>query len=528
MNERVAVAELAIAQTKKRSNQAPEKAIPHYLEATEALWPIINNTTPAVITGNSRNQKNRLILAEKLYQHAVGQIARLSLQGSPITSSQQSIKIANNVIRINTDSPYSIHPSFFDRLRPVNTSSYGNVGQPHHKANGLGAALIGHQSRSSERLKSNQFIPFNGINMPINAIIDYPQPHRARLTLTNLHKTTTTQITGERRILAADYSAAIAASASMQPNRLGLSTALRPHRHVDRVGLFSLEPYDPNKIPIILIHGLASEPSTWTSTINYLIADPVLRQNYQLLYYFYSTSYPAIISGARLRKTLLSFYQSHADEHNSKLNQTVLIGHSMGGLLSSVQSRTFDQDLWNQLFEKLPDKHGPDSAYAQFKVLFEPPYLPQIKRTIFIATPHRGSKLADRWAGKIGASLMKLPQSVMSLEIEHTKESLTALGRSLINQGPRKSTTQLKSNNPALKLLENQPFNPNVTYHSIIGDRGTGKGNKSSDGVVPYWSSHLDGAASEKFVPTNHEAHLHLQTHEEISRILHLHLKSSR
>jgi hypothetical protein len=258
-----------------------------------------------------------------------------------------------------------------------------------------------------------------------------------------------------------------------------------------------------------------------------LIADPVLRQNYQLLYYFYSTSYPAIISGAQLRKALLDFYQSHAHENNSKLNQTVLIGHSMGGLLSSVQSRTFDQDFWNQLFEKHPDKHGPDSAYAQIKVLFDPPYLPQIKRTIFIATPHRGSKLADRWAGKIGASLMKLPQSVMSLEREHTKESLTALGRSLVNQGPSKSMTQLKSNNLALKLLEDQPFNPDVTYHSIIGDRGTGKGNKSSDGVVPYWSSHLDGAASEKIVPTNHEAHSHPQTHEEISRILHLHLKST-
>jgi hypothetical protein len=264
INERVAVAELAIAQTKKRSNQEPEKATSHYLEATEVLWPIINNTTPAVITGNSRNQQNqekRLILAKKLYQHAVGQIARLSLQGLPITSSQKSIKLHNSVIRINSDSLYSIHPSLFDSLRPVNTSSYGNIGKPHHKTKGLGAALIGHQSRSSERLKSNRFIPLNGINMPINAIIDYPQPHQARLTLTNLLKTTTTQITGERRILAADYSAAIAASASMRPNRLGLSIALHPNQHVDRIGLFSLEPYNTNKIPIILTHGLASEPS---------------------------------------------------------------------------------------------------------------------------------------------------------------------------------------------------------------------------------------------------------------------------
>jgi len=42
------------------------------------------------------------------------------------------------------------------------------------------------------------------------------------------------------------------------------------------------------------------------------------------------------------------------------------------------------------------------------------------------------------------------------------------------------------------------PIAPGVTYHSIMGDRGKGNTPESSDGVVPYWSSHLGGAASEK------------------------------
>ena len=62
----------------------------------------------------------------------------------------------------------------------------------------------------------------------------------------------------------------------------------------------------------------------------------------------------------------------------------------------------------------------------------------------------------------------------------------------------------------------------------ISGDRGKG-GNKdktkpySSDGLVPYWSSHLDGAESELIVPSNHGAHHNAQAIAEVRRILLLH-----
>jgi triacylglycerol esterase/lipase EstA (alpha/beta hydrolase family) len=529
INERIAVAELAIAETKKRSNQSPEQAIPHYLKTTETLWPIVKNSTSAITLNNKhQDQQKKLQLAKSLYKHAAGQIARIVTQHFAIKATQQSIKLSKQTLSINTRSPYSIHPSFFDEIRPLDNYTYGNVGKYHHKTKGLGAPLIGYQTRSTERLKSNPLIPPNGIDMPINAIIDYPRPHQPRLTLTNLLKTDTTLITGKRRVLAADYSAAVAAIASTQSNNLGLSISIRPNDHKNRMGLFALGPYDPEKIPVIMTHGLVSQPSTWTTVTNHLVSDPILRKNYQLFYYFYPTSYPAMISGAKFRKALLAFYQSHAHENNPNLNRTVLIGHSMGGLLSSIQSRTFGQGLWDQLFKETPTNQDESSAYAQVKVLFENPTLHQIERTIFIATPHRGSQLADNWIGKIGSSLIQLPQSLMSLEIQTTSESMTTLGRSLVNQGPANSVTQLKAKNPVLMLLVKQPFNKRVTYHSIIGDRGKGTGNKSSDGVVPYWSSHLDGAASEKIVPANHEAHLNPQAHEEISRILHLHLKSRR
>jgi hypothetical protein len=43
---------------------------------------------------------------------------------------------------------------------------------------------------------------------------------------------------------------------------------------------------------------------------------------------------------------------------------------------------------------------------------------------------------------------------------------------------------------------------------------------RSSDGVVPYTSSHLDTALSERIVPADHGAYRHPDAVEEIRRIL--------
>jgi len=63
-----------------------------------------------------------------------------------------------------------------------------------------------------------------------------------------------------------------------------------------------------------------------------------------------------------------------------------------------------------------------------------------------------------------------------------------------------------------------------VPYYSIIGDRGRGDTPNSSDGVVPYWSSHLAGAQSELIVPGPHGSFALPQTIAELKRILRLHL----
>jgi hypothetical protein len=88
---------------------------------------------------------------------------------------------------------------------------------------------------------------------------------------------------------------------------------------------------------------------------------------------------------------------------------------------------------------------------------------------------------------------------------------------------PANSVVFLRARSPLLDAILKLPMKPGVPYHSIIGDRGRGDTPESSDGVVPYWSSHLDGAASETIVPSGHGTNENLEGIEEFRRILRAH-----
>ena len=73
--------------------------------------------------------------------------------------------------------------------------------------------------------------------------------------------------------------------------------------------------------------------------------------------------------------------------------------------------------------------------------------------------------------------------------------------------------------NPILGSMANLPIK--VPFHSIIGHLGDDELVESSDGVVDYQSSHLDGAESEKVVPAGHANVLNSpEAVAEIKRIL--------
>jgi hypothetical protein len=82
------------------------------------------------------------------------------------------------------------------------------------------------------------------------------------------------------------------------------------------------------------------------------------------------------------------------------------------------------------------------------------------------------------------------------------------------------SIDTLEPNDRFVQSVNKLPITPNIPYHSIIGDRGRGDTPNSSDGIVPYWSSHLDGAKSELIVHSGHGAQYDPEAIREVERIL--------
>jgi hypothetical protein len=148
-----------------------------------------------------------------------------------------------------------------------------------------------------------------------------------------------------------------------------------------------------------------------------------------------------------------------------------------------------------------------------------------VARLIFISTPHRGSVIAENPIGRIGSSLIRKSMQYMNAGREILQASVVQRDPTVLklNRLPNSIDT-LAPNDPFVREMNTLPMAKRIPCHSIIGDRGRGDTPNSSDGVVPYWSSHLDGAESEKIVPSGHGAEYSPQGIAEVLRILNEHI----
>jgi len=194
----------------------------------------------------------------------------------------------------------------------------------------------------------------------------------------------------------------------------------------------------------------------------------------------------------------------------------------MGGMLTHDQVVSVNEGMWEKALGPVADKIFKDNAKDSLIVRSTTFHAnPRIKRVVFICTPHRGSDLASNPIGKIGISLITLPARLTAVMVDTLTGAdlaqLTGSSKRLPN-----SITGLKPTSPALPVINSVPIG--IPYHSIIGDRGKGDSPNSTDGVVAYWSSHLNGAQSECIVPGPHGSCQLPQTIAELDRILRLNL----
>jgi pimeloyl-ACP methyl ester carboxylesterase len=249
--------------------------------------------------------------------------------------------------------------------------------------------------------------------------------------------------------------------------------------------------------------------------INKLRADPVIRKHYQFWFYTYPTGYPFAYSAAILREEL-----DEVEKQFPKLKPMVLIGHSMGGCISRLLLTDSGNQLWMKIFGRPPDEvtlSPKTREYFREELFFR--HRPEIGRVIFIAAPLRGSNMATGWIGKLATLIIREP----TLSSQASQEMLRVTNNREDELKPNRRANSVDSLSPKsrfLNALNTIPMASGVPYHTIIGDRGRGDSPNSSDGVVPYWSSHMNGAKSEDIVPSDHNAHQNPQAIEDVRHIL--------
>lgn len=321
----------------------------------------------------------------------------------------------------------------------------------------------------------------------------------------------------ERRVpLAADFTVPLAVMLQVSdPKKHEFARLLNPEKYARTAAIERLQPYDPGKTVVLVIHGLKDSQATWTPMINKLRGDPVIRKHYQFWFYSYPTGYPFPYSAAILRKEL-----DAVEKRFPKMKPMVVIGHSMGGCISRLLLTDSGNKLWMNIFGRPPDEVPLSSRareYFREELFFR--HRPEIGRVIFIASPLRGSNLARGLIGSLAAMIIR--EATISTQASKEMLRLTRIEQAELKPMRRSNSVDaLSPKSRFLNAMNTIPMTPSVPYDTIIGDRGRGDSPNSSDGVVPYWSSHMDGAESEYIVPSGHGAHQNPQAIAEVLRIL--------
>lgn len=385
---------------------------------------------------------------------------------------------------------------------------------------GIGAPLLVQTDAPVEKARE-LFLPPNRLYYGMTAVLDF-QGKQARLIIKDPLAADRVVVAGHDYPLAADLSIGPAAMlAKNRPQRLGIIRMIRPAKYADTAMLVRLQPYDPNKIPVLMTHGLQDTPATWAPLLNELRSDPEINKRYQFWVYSYPSGYPFPYSAMLLREEL-----DRIDKTYPNHKKLVLIGHSMGGLVTRLMVTDANLTFWNAVFAKPPEQvpmNAGDKQLLERALIFR--YRPDVGRVIFISTPHRGSAFASNWIGRIGVALVKIPVNMvkMTVSVAHYVKTDPYVKAPTKLRFPTSIDT-LSPTNRFVRTMNTLPIADHIPYHCIMGDRGRGDTPNSSDGVVAYWSSHLDGAQSERIVPSGHPAHQNKQGMEEVHRILRLNL----
>ncbi|MCC8364639.1 alpha/beta hydrolase [Lysobacter sp. A6] len=410
------------------------------------------------------------------------------------------------------------------RMRSAQDVSMRAFDGQRHGREGFGVPVAVLASRSATS-SMDRLTPQSGAFRNLTAWIEPDAAHvdaTPRLVLADPLKLDNISIGARRFSLASDTSAAYAWAMEISKlERVGIWGLLGGKQIERRSGLYLLEDYDPRKRPLIMIHGLGSNPLIWARLTNAIWDDEDIRARYQVWHVLHQTDAPLLAARLRIQCFLDDAWRTLDPAGNHRAHSgTVLIGHSMGGVVARLLCVESGVVPWNAAFLVPPevlDASAEDLDVIK-QVFFFTPY-PGVSRAIFLAAPHRGSPEAATMLGRMtGDFVGRRAIEVQAMRrIAHANSSaLRPEMREVLEQGWVNSIITLQSEQPVRRATETLMPPAGIPYHTIAAVLP----GRTTDGVVPLDSAMIPGATSSLVVESGHQLHESPQAIAEVLRIL--------
>lgn len=523
-----ALAELQYLAADTVRSRDPQLAMELYLDACHDAWKYFSTPDANGLTADPADPDHRD--TAETYNTSAEQLLRLIRQHLhispddsirlPISGRRLTLEIPSPSRQFSAESPGEFEFVSDYRVRNL---------RARHTTAGLGVPVI--INRTKQRLPEplekyyTSSMTFPG-TLVFSFPADVPRPRDIRLQLYDPRESET-MVAGDQLLpLETDISTPLARQLSNRDLSLLDTWALiRPDLAQQIEGLYMVQPYDPDRIPVLMIHGFWSSPMTWMEMFNDLQADPEIRRRYQFWFYLYPTGEPVAFSAARLRETLKQVRRECDPEmRNPKLDEMVVVGHSMGGILAHSLTIDSGESLWSAVSQQPLSrlKADPETRQALQQVFYFTAN-PSVDRIVTIASPYAGSTMSNRFTRWALGSIIWLPARTMKLSrvlFEHaTAQSQEQL------ELPRTSIDSLLPKSAILRLVRGNPVPQTVHHHNIVAINRGRNAENWTDGVVTWKSAHLDNVDSERVIQAGHSQIVRSpETVREIRRILIEHL----
>lgn len=495
---------------------------------------------------------NRQVQIRDFYNQALTKMVNVHSLRNPSKTITPTIKIGNSTYTIDIQSYQRLQNMQLEKFISSYNMNFSGL-RAINRRDGFGSDFVAvFPSSDNATHGENKYIldPLtynypNGVNPNIHkarylAATIIAQPKKATATVDDVlnspefevkvydpYSVEKVSIAGKEYSLAANFSAPY--GLWLAENNLGTAaylTLIDRDQHLTMPHLYMLEPYNPNKKVIVLVHGLASSPEAWIAVTNDIMGDPVLREHYQVWQIFYSTNMPILESRFQIYAVLKQAFSS-LNPKDAAAQDAVLIGHSMGGIISRllVSNADISKEALTMMNSRQQARLRKHPVIGE-RLKMEP--IANFDRAIFLAAPHRGTDYADRWFTLAARKIIKLPATFLTTLADtltsddmDLKDFVKTLTNDVIQNGP----SDLSKKSKFMELTATIPPENGLVFHSIMGNiTKSDDPNVITDGIVPYKSAHLDGAVSEKIFKGGHSIQETPEAVLELRRILREHL----